>query len=667
MRISWLALSVLLSVAFGTRANAVEHPDVQLLNAQGAPVMRLEQASQSRSCGACHDSEHIARSLSLAHQQDSLALTLSNVLRLRQGTRRFADVGDIPCSSCHGSFSAAEKPGFASGKTLGSGRDPRACSACHGELALQTQPPFLPDVDYRPADLAAFTGALLSGQRINSSAMNVHDKASRSDPFDIHLARGLVCTDCHQGENRPGNALRRTSAPPPHLRRDPRDVPLREYLQRPDHSMQTALQCTDCHRADSGHDWLPFTAQHMRRLACESCHITTPLGPALKSIDLVSGERDIRGRDSRGLVFGYAPLLLEMQSRLTPFNLIGVSDGSGADKTNAVLAVPLRHGVVRDGARRNCVDCHSPGGLAQASLSLGTRFSDTAAPILGPAVAHSVSLDVHDGELFARANPDAGGFYLLGADQLSWADRLGMLIASTTLAGVLLHGLARYLAFRRRGASQEPHRRVYMYGVYERFWHWLQATAILGLLITGATIHKPYVFDFLSFAYMIELHNLLGFILLVNAALAAFYHLASGEVKQYLPGTTDLFGRMFLQARYYLQGIFRGDPHPFAKDPEHKLNPLQQITYFGLLNTLLPAQILTGIVIWGAQRWPELATELGGLIFLAPLHSFMAWLFAAFLIMHIYLTTTSGPRPLSGIQAMLEGWEELESPPGGTA
>jgi thiosulfate reductase cytochrome b subunit len=670
MRISWLVPSVVLSVAlglgYGAAATAVEHPDVQLLDAQGESVMRLEQASESRSCGQCHDSRHIAQSLKLAHQQDSLALTLTDVLRVRLGNKRFVDVGDSPCSSCHGSLSAAEQPGFVSGKALNSGSDPQACSACHGELVLSTQPPFLPGVDYRPADLAAFTGALLSGQRVNSSAMNVHDKTSRSDPFDIHLARGLVCTDCHQGGNRPGSALRPGGASPDHLRRDPRDVPLREYLQRPDHSMQTALQCTDCHRADSGHEWLPFAAQHMRRLACESCHIPTLLGPALQSIDLVSGERDVRGRDSRGLVFGYTPLLLDMQSRLTPFNLIGISDSPAANRTHAVLAVPLRHGVVRDGARRNCVDCHSPDGLPLASLSLGTRFSDTGATLLGPAAAHSLSLDLRDGELVARATPAGGGFYLLGADQLSWADRLGMLIASATLAGVLLHGFARYLAFRRRGATHEPHQRVYMYGVYERFWHWLQATAIIGLLITGAAIHKPYVFSFLSFAYMVELHNLLGFILLVNAALAAFYHLASGEVKQYLPGTTDLFGRMFLQARYYLQGIFRGDPHPFAKDPGHKLNPLQQITYFGLLNTLLPAQILSGIVIWGAQRWPELAGALGGLMFLAPLHSFMAWLFAAFLIMHIYLTTTSGPRPLSGIQAMLEGWEELESPPGGT-
>jgi len=36
-----------------------------------------------------------------------------------------------------------------------------------------------------------------------------------------------------------------------------------------------------------------------------------------------------------------------------------------------------------------------------------------------------------------------------------------------------------------------------------------------------------------------------------------------------------------------------------------------------------------------------------------------AWLFTAFIIMHVYLTTTSGHYPLDGIKAMITGWEEV--------
>jgi len=65
--------------------------------------------------------------------------------------------------------------------------------------------------------------------------------------------------------------------------------------------------------------------------------------------------------------------------------------------------------------------------------------------------------------------------------------------------------------------------------------------------------------------------------------------------------------------------------------------------------------------MWGVQKWPALAGKLGGLPFLAPFHTLIAWLFAAFIVGHVYLTTTGGPRPLDSIKAMVTGWEEVET------
>ena len=59
------------------------------------------------------------------------------------------------------------------------------------------------------------------------------------------------------------------------------------------------------------------------------------------------------------------------------------------------------------------------------------------------------------------------------------------------------------------------------------------------------------------------------------------------------------------------------------------------------------------------QYWPALGEALGGLPVLAPIHTFVAWAFAAFIVMHIYLTTT-GETPLSGIKSMITGWEDVE-------
>jgi thiosulfate reductase cytochrome b subunit len=74
---------------------------------------------------------------------------------------------------------------------------------------------------------------------------------------------------------------------------------------------------------------------------------------------------------------------------------------------------------------------------------------------------------------------------------------------------------------------------------------------------------------------------------------------------------------------------------------------------------LLPLQIITGALMWGVQRWPNIANFMGGLPVLAPFHTLIAWVFAGFIVGHVYLTTT-GPEPLTAIEAMINGWEDVE-------
>jgi thiosulfate reductase cytochrome b subunit len=228
------------------------------------------------------------------------------------------------------------------------------------------------------------------------------------------------------------------------------------------------------------------------------------------------------------------------------------------------------------------------------------------------------------------------------------------------LLGAATHALLRWRAARRHTQAPAPHTTdVYMYTFYERFWHWLQAVAIIILLVTGVEIHFSAV-EIFGFALAVRVHNIVSAIVVANAVFAAFYHLASGEIRQYLPEPAGFFGQGISQAKFYLSGIFLGHPHPFEKRPDRKLNPLQQITYLSILNILLPIQIVTGLLIWGAQRWEIVDSTFGGLTLLAPMHALGAWMFAAFLLLHVYLTTT-GPTPTANIGAMLHGWERSES------
>jgi thiosulfate reductase cytochrome b subunit len=158
---------------------------------------------------------------------------------------------------------------------------------------------------------------------------------------------------------------------------------------------------------------------------------------------------------------------------------------------------------------------------------------------------------------------------------------------------------------------------------------------------------------------VVSLHNVLAAILVINAALSLFYHLATERMREYIPRPYGFFDDAIRQARYYVSGIFKGEPHPFEKRPDDRMNPIQKLTYFGILNVLLPLQILTGALMWGVQEWPEIAGAFGGLPFLAPFHSLVAWLFATFILGHVYLTTT-GPTPLEAIRGMVTGYEEVE-------
>jgi thiosulfate reductase cytochrome b subunit len=177
------------------------------------------------------------------------------------------------------------------------------------------------------------------------------------------------------------------------------------------------------------------------------------------------------------------------------------------------------------------------------------------------------------------------------------------------------------------------------------------------LILTGLAIHYPDRFGvFGSMANAIRFHSWLGFGLIVNAFLGIFYHVTAEKYHHFLPRMDDFTGAAVRQARFYLYGIFKGEKHPLETDPRRKLNPLQKITYLVLLNILLPFQIVTGVLMWGADRWPQLLDEVGGLWILGPAHTLGAYLFLAFLIGHIYLATT-GITTWSLLRAMITGRE----------
>jgi thiosulfate reductase cytochrome b subunit len=324
---------------------------------------------------------------------------------------------------------------------------------------------------------------------------------------------------------------------------------------------------------------------------------------------------------------------------------------------------PITHGVqAGEQVQRDCASCHERrsrlnAGLALASYAPVGADPSSQNPPVDPSILAQIQA-VGDGASVVPRAP--AGLYIFGHSRRGWADRLGFIVFIATVLGISAHALARLLSRpARRATAQIATWRVYLYSAYERLWHWLMGFSILALMVTGLQVHFFGAWKFISLPKAVAVHNFFAVVLTVNAFLSLFYHLTTSAIRQFLPPKRGLVESVTAQAQYYARGIFLGQPHPSPKTPERKLNSLQQLTYLALLNVLFPLQVVTGVLIWGASRWPHLAQATGGLTLVAPLHSLLAWFFLAFFFLHVYLTTT-GHTVFSNITAMVNGYEEIE-------
>jgi len=192
-------------------------------------------------------------------------------------------------------------------------------------------------------------------------------------------------------------------------------------------------------------------------------------------------------------------------------------------------------------------------------------------------------------------------------------------------------------------------KRTYIYRGFERFWHWSQALLIFFLALTGFEIHGT--FSIFGFENVVRWHDIAAWAFLVLIVFAIFWHFVTGEWKQYIPTTKFINA----QISYYITGIFKDAPHPTHKTIYNKFNPLQRFIYLGLKLLVIPIQVLTGLIFM-FYIYPNNPIHIGGLSVVALIHTFGAFTLLAFVIAHVYLTTT-GDTVFSSIKAMLTGWE----------
>lgn len=195
--------------------------------------------------------------------------------------------------------------------------------------------------------------------------------------------------------------------------------------------------------------------------------------------------------------------------------------------------------------------------------------------------------------------------------------------------------------------------RVVMYKGFERFWHWTQAMLILILLFTGFNLHGTY--QFFTFEQAVDIHVITAWLLMGLWVFAIFWHLTTGEWKQYIPSSAN---KIMAMMKYYAIDIFLGGGHPHHKTRKEKLNPMQRMAYLSLHLVISPAIWISGLLYLFYPFWDAIGIGRWSLGGVALVHTAAAFALMAFLVVHLYLALTTSKEPLGYLKAMITGYEK---------
>ena len=164
---------------------------------------------------------------------------------------------------------------------------------------------------------------------------------------------------------------------------------------------------------------------------------------------------------------------------------------------------------------------------------------------------------------------------------------------------------------------------LYLYPVWLRLWHWLNATLFLTSLATGISMHFSLGW-LIPFDVAVPVHNAAGILLTVSWAAFLIGNAFGGNGKHYLVNIRTLPMDLYRQTRYYLYGIFVNEPHPFHVSAQHKLNALQTLSYVGVMYGLMPLLIVSGWAFLFSGELPETLFGFGTIWLVAMAHLLLA-------------------------------------------
>ncbi|MEE4257486.1 MAG: cytochrome b/b6 domain-containing protein [Bacteroidales bacterium] len=200
--------------------------------------------------------------------------------------------------------------------------------------------------------------------------------------------------------------------------------------------------------------------------------------------------------------------------------------------------------------------------------------------------------------------------------------------------------------------------KLYLYPLWVRSWHWLNAILCLILIITGLSMqYSDPEYPIIRFDYSVAIHDTAGIVLTVSYLFFLLGNIFTSNGNQYLFRLKGYFKNVSKQFRYYAYGMFKGENPPFEITEKNKFNPLQRFSYVVIMYIATPVVVITGLMLLYPEYFLHDIFGNRSIHYTDLVHVVVGFIISLFMIIHVYFCTI-GLKPWSNFRAMFTGFHE---------
>lgn len=198
--------------------------------------------------------------------------------------------------------------------------------------------------------------------------------------------------------------------------------------------------------------------------------------------------------------------------------------------------------------------------------------------------------------------------------------------------------------------------KLYLYPIWLRIWHVLNALLFLTLVFTGLSLQYSSVdFSFIDFEVAVSMHNIAGIAITLAYFMFVFGNLFTANGRFYKTKRKGFISDLIVQIKYYTFGIFKHQKTPYPVTAKRKFNPLQKFSYLGAMYVLLPILIASGLALIFPEFIVKNVFGFSGIHLTGLVHIISGFSLSIFLFIHVYFCTI-GKTPWSNFKSMYNGW-----------